>query len=76
MREVISLNGESPQTRAFASAMPFDRNTSTDADNVTRTVGQAGCQIANSCWEVSYTTFFTANPQIAGHSLELYQGQG
>ena len=52
MREVISLNGEAPlqtrpmHVRCIALAMK------TFTDGKLRTVGQAGCQIANSCWEV------------------------
>ncbi len=55
MREVISLNGELSLLRVrdllfvnlFASFGRF-------ADPHVRLVGQAGCQIANSCWEVRF----------------------
>ena len=34
------------------------------ANDTTRTVGQAGCQIANSCWEVRYEDSILAHKSV------------
>ena len=55
MREVISVNGTFPRGRA---ASPLFRLEHKPVNEFPLTpisiVGQAGCQIANSCWEVSF----------------------
>jgi len=56
MREVISVNGTFiPATRPF-TAVPSGAQASQriPTDTLFYIVGQAGCQIANSCWEVSF----------------------
>lgn len=52
MREVISLNGEHLDLRVEPL---HQRYQDYFADAKVFKVGQAGCQIANSCWEVSLT---------------------
>lgn len=73
MREVISLNGEFPQKRAFAFLLYYPSLDSTFSilTSHTHTVGQAGCQIANSCWEVSNLVHDGTLAQIAGHFVEI-----
>ena len=53
MREVISLNGKSPKYTLLHPSLPLYSISNQKNWLWTRTVGQAGCQIANSCWEVS-----------------------
>lgn len=53
MREVISLNGKAPIALKLNVQNLRTRKQTFKTDQDARTVGQAGCQIANSCWEVS-----------------------
>ena len=68
MREVISLNGGSTQTRAYIYTA-LDISSEQCTDFLTRIVGQAGCQIANSCWEVSNATY-TGQPTNRGACVQ------
>lgn len=64
MREVISLNGMPPNACPSALGSPCHSPTLVSArcdiklTNLHPVVGQAGCQIANSCWEVKHVAMF------------------
>lgn len=55
MREVISVNGKLSRD-ALLTAVPSGAQAiqRIHTDTFFCIVGQAGCQIANSCWEVSF----------------------
>lgn len=57
MREVISLNGLS-LLRVF---LIFKFRRDPESELTYETVGQAGCQIANACWEVCKSQMSTNN---------------
>ena len=72
MREVISINGNETLD-TLHTAPVFLRSQYQDHFNVLTSlrflVGQAGCQIANSCWEVSFHTTQIGCPLFATQQL-------
>ena len=59
----------------MSPCMPLHQRCVCHTEKITRTVGQAGCQIANSCWEVSFTTFHVTRTN-SGAFVQIRSGTG